>query len=577
MFREALSSTTEPLPPSMSRPASGQEHYLLKLLANLSSQTQEQQAEHLESVITVLRVANIDEPQRLKLLKTVIDVSDRLIATLRQHYIYEIEALSEVQLGYVAQVKSLHYLIIMAYDEVIRRKIPFLNSRPKKISKKGLPRYFNTNKKLYSTLAIAIYQSLLRYQKLLCEEALCYRKPSDYLWFRINQLYYLAYQHHVSNSDLSIDTVASHTNNIHQLYCQICLHNLLNVRAMRRPNILLVQRLLPEWAKHMVVTIEPTTETRVFIDLQSDKPPRYLTANSEINPYEDHHDCLFLELTPMVQYFNSRGQMLIEDSSVGIGYGLLSTISMTISYRYLQPQLIMPNKYSVKHSAALITGFNSIHYRVGHSSSFARLIAIEALPIEERPRYNTLGTEQNNISPLNVEIFDSHNSLPPIRTLRLVTTPDILNQDGLEKKALDIDMVDHEVFTTEPPLLHIMSLFLVYQSNATAKPEWSLGVVRWIHLDSENPEVEWQLLGHQLMACGLRLEGRETQKRHFVPAIIIGKDDELQTISSLIVPSSYFQTNDRVVMRINSKQTPLRLGRRLLTTDKFVQYEVAQL
>ena len=102
-------------------------------------------------------------------------------------------------------------------------------------------------------------------------------------------------------------------------------------------------------------------------------------------------------------------------------------------------------------------------------------------------------------------------------------------------------------------------------------------MVRWINLDTKKPEIEWQVLGRKLIACGLRLEGSETRTRHFVPAFVVGKDEALQTNSTLIVPSSYFQTNDRVVMRVGNKQTSLRLGRRLLMTDEFNQYEVAQL
>ena len=105
MFQEYLSSTAA-LPTSSSRLVNGQERYLLKSLGTLTSQTQEQQAEYLETVLIALRDANIEESQRLKLSMTVIEASDRLIATFRQHYIYETGALSEEQIGYVAQHDS---------------------------------------------------------------------------------------------------------------------------------------------------------------------------------------------------------------------------------------------------------------------------------------------------------------------------------------------------------------------------------------------------------------------------------------------------------------------------------------
>lgn len=585
-FQEHLSST-EALPLASKRSANGQEGYLLKLLAALPSQTQAQQAEQLAKILTVLRVANIDDSQRLTLMATVIDASDQLIATLRQSYIYETGALSDIQMGYVAQIKSLYYSMIMVYDRVIRHKTSLLNNQRKYAASNGWQRYFNGDKFSSTTLAIAIYQTLLMYQKLLGEEALCYQKPSSYLWHKINQLYYLAYQYHAAEINMSVTAGTQRAKTVHQLYCQICLYSLLNVRAMRRPNILLVQRLLPEWAKHIVATIEPTTETRVFVDLQSDNPPTYLTASSTINPYDDRYHCLFIEIAPLVEYLKRRKQALVKEGGDGVESHLLNKVAMTLNYRYLQPPLTLPTKHSAKEDAVLITGFNNIHYRVSHSHSFTSLIAIKELPDEQRPRYDTVNKKQDSSHVLASETFDRNDDLSLFRTLRLSPTVDTLNKehfhnDGFHEESvhenrLNIVADENASATTAPPALHMMSLFLVCRSDTITPPDWSMGVARWLDFDSKNPEIEWQVLGHQLVACGLRLEGRETRSRHFVPAFILGRDERLQTTGTLIVPTSYFQTDDRVIMRINSKQTPLRLGQRLLITDEFSQYEVVQL
>ncbi|WP_201581932.1 hypothetical protein [Psychrobacter glacincola] len=585
-FQEHLSST-ESLPLASKRSANGQEDYLLQLLATLPAKTQAQQVEQLAKILKVLRVANIDESQRLTLMATVIDASDQLIATLRQYYIYETGALSDIQMGYVAQIKSLYYSMIMVYDRVIRHKISLLNNQRKYAASNGWQRYFNGDKSSSTTLAIAIYQTLQMYQKLLGEEALCYQKPSSYLWHKINQLYYLAYQYHAAEINMSVTAGTQRAKTVHQLYCQICLYSLLNVRAMRRPNILLVQRLLPEWAKHIVATIEPTTETRVFVDLQSDNPPTYLTASSTINPYDDRYHCLFIEIAPLVEYLKRRKQALVKEGGDGVESHLLNKIAMTLNYRYLQPPLTLATKHSAKEDAVLITGFNNIHYRVSHSHSFTSLIAIKELPDEQRPRYDTVNKKQDSSHVLASETFDRNDDLSLFRTLRLSSTVDTLNKDrfhkdvfhkdSVHKDSLNIVADENASATTAPPALHMMSLFLVCRSDTITPPDWSMGVARWLDFDSKNPEIEWQVLGHQLVACGLRLEGKETRSRHFVPAFILGRDERLQTTGTLIVPTSYFQTDDRVIMRINSKQTPLRLGQRLLITDEFSQYEVVQL
>ena len=577
-FQEHL-SFTEPLSSLPNRSVNSQASDLPARLINLSAQTQTQQVEQLTKVLATLRVATLNEQQCLKLTGTVIQVSDRLIATLRQHYIYETGALSAAQLVQLAQVKSLYYSIILVYDRFILCESTLSGNPHKFPTSTGWQRYFNSEASSSIPFAIAVYQTLRMYQKLLGEDALCYQSPSPDLWFKINQLYYLARQQNIADTDLSIHTVTQRANSIHRLYCQICLHNLLNVRAMSRSNMLLVQRLLPEWAEHIVATIEPQTETRVFVDLHSNKPPIYLTANSDINPYEEGYECLFIELAPMVEYLQSRRLTLIDEGSDGGELYLLSRISMTITYRYLQPPLTLPNKYSIQKDAVLVTGFNDIHDRINPSRSFASLIAAKMLSDAERPRYDTSGKKQISSDVLSTEIYNSKEASSSFRTLRLSPKTEhlLVAETGASQAtstaAEPSDTTDEGAMMTAPPPLYIMSLILVCRSES----DWSMGIVRWLNLDTETPEAEWQILGHQLVACGLRLEGKNGRSQHFVPAFILGSDDQLQTTGTLIVPTPYFKTHDRVIMRIDNKQTSLRLGQRLLVTDECSQYEVVQL
>ena len=572
------------------------EQHLRKWALLLPMQTEAQQIEQLEQVLTELRVANIDDRQRLTLLSMVIDAANQLIATLRQHYIYETAAFNDYQLGYVAQVKSLYYLIIMVYDGVIQRENAFLADKQQQPSSNLWQRYFTNERSSPITLAVASYQTLLIYQKLLFEDALCYQKPAAYLWSNINQLYYRACQQHTVNIDLNPYIITHCADNIHRLYSQLCLHSLLNVRAMRRANILVVQRLLLEWSEHLVTSVEPQTETKVFVNLHSDNPPTYLTAHSAINPYDAHHDCVFIELAPLIVYLKSRSLKLIEEGREGVECYLLNTIAMTLSYRYIQPPLTLPIKQSAAQEAQLITGFNNIHYRLSSEQSLSMLICAKNLPDQQQPRYDTLPKKQsaNTISPntiFRVETFDSHNDLSDFRTLRLLIDseePDVgVSNDGKTtpkakysgKKGGDtVDFAENDVLDViAPPPLRIMSLFLLCCSDKSASHECSIGVVRWLDMDREKPELDWQVLGHQLIACGIRLQDRDSRSRHFVPAFVIGDDEQLQTGCSLIVPTSYFQEGDKVMMRINTKQKTLRLGRRLLTTDEFSQYEVVQI
>lgn len=600
VFQQQLASIAA-LPAASGKSTDGQEQHLRNWVALMPSQTEAQQTEQLEKVLMELRVADVDDQQRFTLITIVLEAADRLIAALRQYYIYEAGALSDAQLAHVAQVKSLYYLIVLTYDGVIRREIALLDQQ-KTPASSGWQRHFTGEKSSPVRLAIAIYQTLLMYQKLLIEDALCYQKPPSYVWAAINRLYYLAHQRHAATLDLSGHVVTNRADTIHRLYCQICLHSLLNVRGMRRPNMLLVQRLLPEWAEPIVATIEPQTETRVFVNLHSDSPPTYLTAHSDINPYENQYDCLFIELAPVVTYLKARRQALMNEGSEGVECCLLDRMAMALTYRYIQPQLTVPTKYSPKQNATMVTGFNDIHYHASHAQGLISLIGTKELPDAQRPRYDTVPKKQTTNGLLSVETFDSKDALSHFRTLRLIINPEdisavtedkvvtpstatitTMSKVGSEASSMvavmDSNTTNADIHPgdTAPPPLQMMSLFLLCRSETKTAADWSMGVVRWLNLDTRNPEVEWQVLGHKLISCGLRLEDRGSRSQHFVPAFMIAGDEQLQTTCSLVVPTSHFQTSDRVIMRLNNKQKSLRLLNPLLVTDEFSQYEVVQL
>ena len=574
-FQQYL-TTNAPLSQPLPRSFNSDEQHLRKWAALLPLQTETQQIEQLEKVLTELRTANIDDRQRLTLFNIVLDAANQLIALLRQHYIYETQAFDAYQLDYVAQVKSLYYLMIMGYDGVIKRETAFLTDNESQPTTNLWQRYFTNDKSSSITLAIATYQTLLMYQKLLFEEALCYQKPTASLWSNINQLYYMACQQRTVDIDVSTYITTYCADTIHQLYAQLCLHSLLNVRAMRRANILMVQRLLLEWGEHLIITVEPQTETKVFVNLNSDSAPTYLTAHCAINPYDAHHDCVFIELAPLVAHLKSRRDKLIEEGREGAEYCLLNTVAMTLSYRYIQPRLTLPIKQSAKQEAYVITRFNDIHYRVSNQQSLSSLIVAKVLPDYQQPRYDTLPKKHANDKGLAVETFVgrfndgavNNDDFCIFRTLRLLPKP----------KEPEATAEHNDVLTSmAPPSLRIMSLFLLCRPHQSASPDWSIGVVRWREMDNEKPEIDWQVLGHQLIACGIRLHNRDNRSRHFVPALVVGGDEQLQTVCSLIVPTSHFQDGDKVMMRIDSKQKTLRLVQRLLMTEEFSQYEVVQL
>lgn len=568
----------------------GQEQQLLKWAASLPAQTEAQQAVQLEQILTELAVADLDDKQRLKLLSIVSCASDRLITSLHKHYNYELGAFSKEQLAYISQVESLYYLTILAYDSVIKRKSLALKDQPSTTSGQGWRRFLTLAKTSPLILAATIYQSLIIYQKLLYEQNISYQQTQSYVWAAFNELYHLACQVNVAHNNLSTQVVITHALSIHDLYVQICLNSLLNVRAMRRPNMLLIQRLLPLWSTHVHATTEPQTETRIFVDLQSDSPPEYLTAHSAINPYEEHHRCLFIDLEPLTAHLHQRKQDLVDSNNAAIEYQLVNKMLMAINHRYVDRQMAMPTKYNSKQRATIVEGFNNIHYEVAGMHSLMSVIAAQALPSEQLPRYDTQPKKDTENVTLDVENFDSADTTSQFRTLHLLPTEDLTQrQTAIDERAekqsshldksivTDVDTHIIDKLNTAPPPLRLMSLLLLRHPNNSSQLKWSMGMVRWLSFENRHIEVEWQVFGHVLTACALRLDIRDHRSQCFLPAFMIAGDIELQTEFTIIVPPYHFKSNDKVMLRIDDKQKTLCLQQCLINSEEFSQYKVIQI
>lgn len=627
--------TSKPSPMSKSsNDINEREQLMLKQIASLPAQSLGVQVTQLEGMLTEISVIDIDDDLRLRLLAMIMMAMESSIAGLRKQYIYEIGALSNLQLEIVDQVESLYYLAVMVFDAIVQRESLRLQYQQQSVMTPSFwQRIITPESTPPITLAVAIYQALTIYQNLLFEKAIYYQKPIRNMWLSLNQLYFLACEHHITELDLTPHVATRQASTIHQLYCQICLYSLFNVLAMRRTSMLLIQRLIPEWASHLIATTEPKTQTRVFIDLNSDAPPQYLTATTAINPYKENQDCVFIEIEPLADYLKVRQHELLAQDNVLNEYRLITEILMVMTYRYLDREPANRAnkiaKYSPKKRATLLAGFNNIHYHVAGDCGLKSMVAAQDLSTDYLPRYDTVPRKEDILPLFNIEINDDIDSLSSFRTFRLLTAQDILAKNttinidvschqenghnseelmipplnqifepiGLNEKTKSNESIKERVVATAPPRLRMMSLCLLteheepieqkknQQKNSFLPARTSekitdhrsakaLVILRWLSIEDEHVEVESQTLGYDPTACALRLGHRDNRSQSFVPTLLLAEQDELQTPSSLLVPTSHFKVNDKVVIRLNDKQKSLRLKSVLLTTDEFTQYEV---
>ncbi|GAA0310336.1 hypothetical protein [Psychrobacter aestuarii] len=575
------------------------EQQLLKWTAHLPAQSEAMQMTQLEAILTKLSVETMDDMLRLRLMEIVLSALQRLFAQLRKHYIYEVGPLNAEQQHVVASIKSLCYLSIAVYDGMINRLSAASDQalQQPRVPKGWRKFMFSSTEPSPTSVALntAIYQCMGLYQRLVFEKTLCYQSIPKYVWSALNRLYLTASLYHVAHTDISKHVASAQPVSIHQRYSQLCLHALLNTLAMRRPNLLLLQKLLPEWSKHSAITFEPQTRTRLFVNLHSDQPPEYLTSASTINPYKEDSHCLFIEIEPFMAYLQAHKASIETIDDKINEYRLVNEVLSMLKHRYTHRQLAPLSQATNTPTTKIITGFDNIHYHAAGQRSLMALIAPKSLSVQHLPIEDTKPQSKPAEHTLDIALPEHNQTDDNIKTLRLLTAQDIVKQHAAKSAASKEAVAMPPIFTaktvdyhalndnaaytnllaTAPPRLKNMSLFLLDNDN-NAK-NWSLGVVHWLTIDETYVEAEAQIIGHRPTACALRLDQGDTRNQRFVPALLLGRDNALQTSCSILVPSYQFKSQDRVIIRLQDKQTPLRLQRRLLTTERFTQFEVAHL
>lgn len=591
-FSEYLSAIPEQKPLTFTHIGRQGEH-VKQWVVNLSMQTESDQCAQIEKTLSELILAQMDDRARLKLMQEVYLAIERLVAQLHNRYIYETGQLKSAHLESIRQVKSLYFMSILVFSGVIERR---LKQRLPQSANKATPwkRLLPMAKAQPNYLGIAIFWAMSYYQKLLFEFAVAYQKPPSFLWQQLNRLYLLAAKEDIADIDLSRQTLTRDSNTIHAIYSQACLHSLLNLLTYRRQDIIGLCRILPKWANHIEASLLPKTKTRVFVNLNSNEPPEYLTPYTSINPYDDKYTCLFIELSPLFDYLESRRLVQSKDeANVLIEQRLIDKTLLTLKHQYQNRQRREAPRFNIDRKATLLTGFNRIHYHIAGKSSLGNLIRQKELLDIYLPKYSTRPKPGSVDVMIEVDLLDQSISGYRFRTRQTLnvlskhqqTEEDhsvILNLPSSPSTSWLSESVSFgdQTETPEqfaPPILQVMSLFAMRSETELSDPQWAIGIVRWIETAEDKLEAGGKLLGLSATACGVRLENNDGRSQDFVAALLIAGSESLKTRSSIIIPRYHFKESDRIILRIHDKQTTLCLQKSLLSTDDIEQYEVAKL
>ncbi|MDO5651555.1 MAG: hypothetical protein Q4G13_05400 [Moraxella sp.] len=540
-------------------------------LASLPHLNKHEQYKQIKTVLSELVVANIDDNARLAILEKLPVSIDRLVGQLHHDYIYDAQNSLTEQQACIDEVRSLYFLSVLCYQGVAVRAYQAINAtntptkNPKKSGTKlkgwlnnlsgGLGGSVVSNGLAIDLvggprrlLAIAIYRMMTAYYQLLMEFALVYRKAPNTLWREMNLWFLRAVSEGVDKVPIGKLLKSQKEDSIYLQYAQSCMASFTNLFAYRRQDILNIFKILPKWVLRLNTSFEPVHHLKVFVNLQGDLSPEIITPNASINPYSKAAVCLFFDFAELFEYL-----VKIEQDEASSKNIFEARLAKMVKLTFERQAIEVEGRVRFQ-EADFLRGFGSVFKEMANDRSFNQIIRQAELAAEYHPKKMPSATAHC-----------------PKETVRVFVKSDM----GVRFFCGETSQEDKEE-ALNCPYLQAFGLFAIKSQASDNQHPWRLGIVHWVEHQETRIEVDGRFLGRILSVCGIRLLTHDMRSKDFVQALLIA-GDELNQQTTLVIPRYHFKESDTVILRVDNKETTLRLDKKLLATDDIEQYQIVRL
>lgn len=527
-----------------------------------------------KQLVNKLMFVEMPERQRLQLMAGVSKVAEHLVAVLHLIYQNQLGLLDDKQQRALDTVLSVRYLALMFYHSVWQRAA----QQPADEGKTGLGKLLGLKQPSEGELIIhyCAQRMMELFASALFEKHVGYRSDTQVIWRYLNVCYYFAKnQGWKEPPTIKFEQMLPSTLPMTAYYYQCLFAEVANPHRLRRPDILQLQSVLPEWASTMRVTRESTTPPFVFVDLRGDEPPQLLHASMTFNPFDPDESCLFLHFDNTVQRLGQLASYTGDDIESRQQARLAKQVLNGIKQSLTDTAHDSRNAVAKTLQYQAVGGFAQIHYMLANRTSLTNLIQAQLLPEFLRPH------------------VPNHANLNKSTTVNVVTYPNTPHQLGLhyEYSYQPVGVVDdlREVRSVDASLisqLQVNMLIALRQSNQPDTP-WYLAQVCCLQQTpsqrnsatptSELTHIEMsanvKIIGRHLVPCAIRILTDDHRPRHYVAAFIMPNNgDHHHQTTSLLLARFGYQVNDRLMIRIDSKEVMVRLTQLLMLTDDVEEY-----
>lgn len=533
-------------------------------------------------VVNQLMFADIDDVKRFERFGQVSKAASVLLGKLRVSYQTQPGILDGDKQQCLDTVLSVHYLGIMFYHVVWQRAAAATDST----EKKGLLALFQRKPQSLTTTQViqhCLYGTMLLLRQALFEKYVGYRNNTRVIWQYLNACYRFA----VSNGwqDITVPVNLHSVSEFGKDAAPLTLQNIYfhcitvaitNPYACRRGDMLAIQHTSVEWIDQLIINKDLLEKPYLYIDLDSDQPPKVLTIDDTFNPFAVSSNCLFLMFSRLLKHL----QQTINQAQPSTDSKINSTDSK-INNRARQAKRVYDNiqdtlqpapAYTDSHATCdVVLGFNPIHYILANKTSLGNLIQAHELPEYLKPKaqpsdpikkLTTMDLQQENSQAMAISQVVCYDNQP----MATPPSPNCDANDGLLKH------------------LQVNSLIAIRKNDGSAA--WQIGYIKdiqqWmIDTPSGQPAnktyvtvaAQVQLHYQNAIPCGVRIQNYGTRQPQFVGALLIpAAQANPQDSIKLLVTRFGYQVADKLVVRMGNKQINVRLTQLLDTNEDTQTY-----
>lgn len=552
-------------------------------------------------LINQLMIAQMGDETRLQLLYEVAKVSQILLSKLRLQYCNQAGLLNDTQHAALDRVLSIYYMSIMLYYSVWQRLSSQLDTEEQKTSLALFRRFSKPTVTPQDLVKRCVYSIMVLLKQSLLEKHLGYRQDTQVIWHYLHACYSFACRYGWEHYSFDLNRLFNYTGkvDIQSIYYQCLLADIIEPAAYRRYDLLRFQLGLVEWTGYIRVTADPETKPFLFVNLNSNVGVQTIHPNMAYNPFSPDVPSLFIDIAK-----------LIEQTTLTAHYHPTPTDSPTIQKERLIRQrlakLALPNLikktqppivFEKTHETYQLTmSFHAIHYLLSGKTSLANLIHSHLLPEPLRPMIHT---EHSFIKPSRMLLTGTYQQQRQLTWHLAVSSQD---------SQLSGNRLPQESLVNQ---FQVNSLVAMLPENTLndrhAKKIWQLGQIQtlkqYLPPDQEDnqtktlnqlvqqyqtqphPSAELNttqitvtMLGEGIVPCGVRILNPESRLPRFMPALIIPKNPEQpDSQTSLMMGRFGYQVDDKLIIRIDSKEVKIRLTALVEMTDDVENYTFVRL